>query len=111
MACAHTLDAVPLDGQCANDTDNHDDSYDTVVRLRGSGEPTLHVRSSPAWDLDDPSNVLGVVAVGSCTRAQGPLKNRALGNALGYAIRVRDPAGRVCRGYVAGTVVDDGSGV
>jgi hypothetical protein len=47
-----------------------------------------------------------VAAIGATFAAQGPLKNPDHGNAIAYAVVVRDADGKTCRGYISAGLVD-----
>lgn len=113
-------DVVDLDGRCdaghtiANEADFEERgaravgdvaAYDRTIRFLGAG--TVRVRSNAVFPRENLSNVLGNARAGRCHRADGPLKDADVPGGVGYAVRVRDRAGVVCRGYVSASVVDD----
>jgi hypothetical protein len=81
---------------------------DYGVRLRTRETPggAVRVRSRARFDPADREHLLGELPSGTEIHASGPLAAGAGAMGPGYAIVVRDPAGRVCRGYLPGSVVE-----
>jgi hypothetical protein len=80
----------------------------TPMRLEnGQRKPGTYVRirSNAVFNADDLENVLGHADTGGCVLASGPLKDGAINGGIGFAVRVRDARGKLCRGYVSETVV------
>ncbi|MCE5325160.1 MAG: hypothetical protein LLG01_01975 [Planctomycetaceae bacterium] len=103
--------AVLIDGSCVGGLPLGDlAEYSRRIKVPPNALGYVRIRSTLSWDADDKSNMLGTVPCGTLLWAQGPLKNPDFGNAIGYAVAVRDRAGRSCRGYVSYTVVDAGDG-
>lgn len=68
--------------------------YDKPMRVVAAGAP---VYSSAAFGGTE--NRIGVLAATTAVAAQGPLAG-GRDSGAGFAVVVRDPEGRVCRGYV-----------
>lgn len=65
----------------------------------------VRIRSNAVFSADNLENVLGHADTGRCVLASGPLKDDAIDGGIGFAVRVRDARGALCRGYVSETVV------
>ena len=82
-------------------------AYSRVIRIKGSESGFVRARADAQWSSDDLRNVLGYLPAGSTVRAEGPLKNADYSAGVGYAVAVRDLAGRTCRAYLSHTVVEE----
>ncbi|HEY3359638.1 MAG TPA: hypothetical protein VGQ83_40685 [Polyangia bacterium] len=81
--------------------------YRQRLRVGTPRSGMVRVRATPAFDAADRSNALGELPGGTVLAAQGPLKNPEYGNAVAYAVAVRDLQGRTCRGYVSYTAAHE----
>jgi hypothetical protein len=74
-------------------------AIDYPARLRALARPPIDVRSTAEFDLADRTNRIGELIGGTMLAGAGPLALGG-GGGVGYAVLVRDGDGRVCRGYV-----------
>ena len=79
--------------------------YTTVLQVQPSTLGAARVRSRLVFDAGDLRNVLTTVPDCALLRLAGPMKNSSGSMGLGWAVRLRDPAGQVCQGYLSQTVL------
>jgi hypothetical protein len=80
--------------------------YEATLAVRATDAGLIQVRSSAEFDPADRSNVLGEIPSGTELRGAGPLAYGGDVPGVGWAVLVRDPGGRVCRGYVEASTVE-----
>jgi hypothetical protein len=81
------------------------DQYTAVVEAKPSDLGFTRIRARLVFSAGDLRNVLGRLPSCVPIRAAGPMKNGTGSQGLGYAIRLVDPRGRVCQGFVSATAV------
>lgn len=81
------------------------EEYDTPVQVRRNSLGYARVRSRLIFNANDGRNVLATIP--SCTTilARGPTKMSPGSQGLGWAVRLVDPTGARCRGYISDTVL------
>lgn len=82
-------------------------AYSRIIRIRNTDSGFVRARADAQWSADDLRNLLGYLPAGSTVSAEGPLKNAAFSAGIGYAVPVRDLAGKTCRAYLSQTVVEE----
>ena len=98
-------EAVPLKGSCEKGRSMGDlRVYTILLKTESNDLGYIRVRSSPLWDGNDTSNVLGTIEMNREIAGWGPLKNRP-SYGIGYAVPLKDKNGKTCRGYISATVV------
>ena len=96
---------VPLKGSCEKGRSIGDlRVYTLLLKTESNNLGYVRVRSTPLWDGNDTSNVLGTIEMSREIPGWGPLKNIP-SHGIGYAVPLKDKYGRTCRGYISATVV------
>jgi hypothetical protein len=99
--------AAALDGSCDGaEPLGPAEAYKHLIRAKENTLGIVRVRSNGRFVAGEDENVLGEVKSGALLHAQGPLKNADYGKSKAYAVVVRDPKGKLCRGYVSTLYVD-----
>lgn len=80
-------------------------SYSDVIQAKPNDLGFARIRTRLVFSSKDLRNVIGTLPSCTSVQAVGPMKNGTGSQGVGYAIRLRDPRGDVCQGYVSVTAV------
>ncbi len=81
------------------------DSHTSIIEVQPNSLGFARIRTRLVFESGDLRNVITTIPVCTRVRAAGPMKNSTGSLGIGYSIRLRDPTGQQCQGFISDTII------